>query len=76
MKTIILITYTLRSLRLSFLTIIAHRSWLIALGSLFIAFAGCQKVVDLNLNSSSPVIVVEGNISSDKGPYTVKVPSQ
>lgn len=31
----------------------------------------CEKVVDIDLNSSSPRIVIEGNISDQAGPYFV-----
>ncbi|MBK8873196.1 MAG: DUF4249 domain-containing protein [Bacteroidetes bacterium] len=36
-------------------------------------FASCEKEIDLDLNSSSPQIVIEGNISDDPGPYIVKL---
>jgi hypothetical protein len=35
-----------------------------------IGFA-CQKVIDVDLNSASPQIVIEGNISDSPGPYSV-----
>jgi Domain of unknown function (DUF4249) len=34
---------------------------------------GCQKVININLNSASPAIVIEGNINNQPGPYTVTV---
>lgn len=36
-------------------------------------FASCEKEIDLDLNSSSPQIVIEGNISDAPGPYIVKL---
>ncbi len=36
-------------------------------------FASCTKEITLDLNSSSPQIVIEGNISDEPGPYTVKL---
>jgi hypothetical protein len=41
--------------------------------SLFIILTSCQKVVNIDLNSSSPAIIIEANIVSEKGPYTVKI---
>jgi hypothetical protein len=38
-----------------------------------IAFSSCTKVIDLKLNSQNPQIVVEGNITNEAGPYTVKL---
>ena len=37
-----------------------------------IGFA-CQKVIDVDLNSTDPQIVIEGNISDSRGPYYVTV---
>jgi len=45
-------------------------NWLL----LWCAFAGitsCQKVINIDLNSASPAIVITGNISNLPGPYTV-----
>ncbi len=33
----------------------------------------CEKVIDVDLNDSSPQIVIEGNITDQTGPYTVKL---
>ena len=43
----------------------------IALG--IIILSSCQKVIDINLNSAAPVIIIEGNISNQPGPYTVQL---
>lgn len=43
----------------------------IILASFF--FASCEKVIDLDLNTSSPQMVIEGNISDAPGPYLVKL---
>jgi hypothetical protein len=45
-------------------------SWLFALSCLLLAF-GCQKVININLNSASPAIVIVGNVNDQPGPYTV-----
>lgn len=36
-------------------------------------FESCTKEIDIDLNSSSPQIVIEGSISDAPGPYTVKI---
>ncbi len=36
-------------------------------------FFSCQKVVNINLNASSPRYVVEGNVTNLPGPYLVKI---
>ncbi len=46
---------------------------LIFFGSL--ALVSCEKVIDLDLKTSEPRIVIEGNILSDTGPYYVSVTS-
>lgn len=33
----------------------------------------CQKVIDVDLNSTEPRIVIEGTISDQQGPYSVKL---
>jgi hypothetical protein len=36
-------------------------------------FSACEKVIDVKLNDSTPVIVIEGEINTIRGPYTVTV---
>lgn len=36
-------------------------------------FFACTKVIDLKVHNSSPVYVIEGNVTDEPGPYTVKV---
>jgi hypothetical protein len=36
-------------------------------------FTSCQKVIDIDLNSKDPQIVIEGNITDLAGPYTVTI---
>lgn len=36
-----------------------------------IVFASCQKVIHVDLNSSAPKLVVEGEVSDQTGPYTI-----
>jgi len=40
---------------------------------LIIVFSSCQKVINLDLNSASPQIVIEGNVYDQPDPYTVKI---
>lgn len=35
--------------------------------------SSCTKVIDVDLNSKDPVIVIEANISDQPGPYTVSI---
>jgi len=35
--------------------------------------SSCEKVIDVDLNDSSPQIVIEGNITDQTGPYTVRL---
>lgn len=45
-------------------------------GILFITgiiLSSCTKVINVNLNDSSPQIVIEGNITNSTGPYQVKI---
>lgn len=37
------------------------------------ALTSCQKVIDIDLNSKDPQIVIEGNISDQPGPYVVHI---
>lgn len=36
-------------------------------------FSSCQKVIDIDLNSKDPKIVIEANISDEPGPYFVYI---
>ncbi len=38
-----------------------------------IILPSCQKVINIDLNSAAPAIIIEGNISSQPGPYTVSL---
>jgi hypothetical protein len=38
---------------------------------LFVALAGCQKVISLNVNNAAEKYVIEGNVTNLPGPYTV-----
>ena len=40
---------------------------------LSLGISSCQKVINIDLNSASPQTVIEGNISDQPGPYTVKL---
>lgn len=43
---------------------------LLVLVSIFIS---CEQVIEINLNSANPKIVIEGSITDQPGPYTVKI---
>jgi len=36
-------------------------------------FSSCQKVIELDLNTSSPQIVIQGSVTDQAGPYKVKI---
>jgi len=36
-------------------------------------FSSCEKIIDVDLNSSSPRTVIEATISDEPGPYTVRL---
>lgn len=36
-------------------------------------FASCEKIIDIDLNSSTPQLVIEGNITDEPGPYIVRL---
>jgi len=46
--------------------------WLLAVIS-SLALISCEKVIDLDLNTAEPRIVIEGNITSAPGPYLVSL---
>src|ERR1022692_4666787 len=39
----------------------------------YLAFSSCEKVINIDLNSVAPQIVVQGNITNQPGPYTVQL---
>ncbi len=54
------------------------RLWLLPLGTGLIAafalvFSSCQKVIQIDLNSASPKIVIEGVVTDSLGPYRVMI---
>ncbi len=40
---------------------------------LMVLFTSCTKEIDINLNNASPQIVIEGHITNEAGPYSVKI---
>jgi len=36
-------------------------------------FSSCQKVIEVNLNAAAPQLVVEGSVTDQSGPYSVKL---
>jgi hypothetical protein len=40
---------------------------------IILIFSGCQKVINVDLNVASPVIVIEGLIIDRPGPYTIMI---
>lgn len=49
---------------------IQNAFWLLTI-SYWLLASGCQKVININLNSASPAIVIVGNVNDQPGPYTV-----
>jgi len=45
--------------------------WHIVLIGLITFISACQKVINIDLNSVSPAIVIVGNVNDQPGPYTV-----
>jgi Domain of unknown function (DUF4249) len=41
--------------------------------SIGLLFGSCQKVIEIDLNSKEPLIVIEGNISDQPGPYMITI---
>jgi len=40
---------------------------------LTLLFTSCTKEIDVDLNTAEPKIVIEGNITNEPGPYTVRI---
>lgn len=40
---------------------------------MLLVVTSCQKVIDIDFNSSSPVIIIEGTVTDQPGPYHVKI---
>lgn len=55
----------------TYLTIIVRHLQTGFLLSGIILFSGCEKVIDVDLNSVSPEIVIEGSVTDQAGPYSV-----
>jgi hypothetical protein len=36
-------------------------------------FTACEKIIDIDLNNSTPQLVIEGSITDEPGPYTIKL---
>jgi hypothetical protein len=36
-------------------------------------FASCEKVIDIDLNTANPQIIIEGNVTDQAGPHFVKI---
>ncbi len=56
--------------------IFKYKSTLIGIFNLLLVvlvFSSCEKVVNIDLNSKDPQIVIEGNINDQPGPYTIKL---
>ena len=47
--------------------------WFYLLLMAFYGLTSCQKVISIDLNSASPQLVVEANVSNKPGPYFVKL---
>ncbi len=46
---------------------------LILIAAGILSFSACEKVITVDLNSSSPKVVVEGDITNEPGPYSIKL---
>ncbi len=40
---------------------------------LFSSAIACKKIINVDLNNAAPVLVVQGNVTNEAGPYTVKL---
>jgi len=47
--------------------------WFIILVFVIVLITSCQKVINIDLNSASPALVITGNINDQPGPYTVSL---
>lgn len=45
----------------------------LSIASIALVLSSCQKVIDVDLNSVSPEITIEGNVSNQVGSYTVNL---
>ena len=50
-----------------------HLTFLVSLVLFLLILSSCKKVVHLNLDTSSPQIVIQGDIYDHQGPYTVQI---
>lgn len=50
-----------------------HRILFLLVPVLCLALSSCEKVIDLDLNTTDPHVVIDGNITDQPGPYTVNV---
>lgn len=41
--------------------------------ALVLLFTSCEKQIDIDLNSAEPKIVIDGAVTNEPGPYTVKI---
>lgn len=46
---------------------------LVYIFSVCVVFFSCEKVIDLDLNSTNPKVVIEASINNEPGPYQVRV---
>jgi hypothetical protein len=57
-----------------FITCLAHVPvQIFFLSVILLLFISCEKVIHLDLNTSTPKIVIQGNIYDEPGPYQVKI---
>lgn len=57
-------------------SILSPGSRLLVLGSWFLVlntFLSCEKVVDLSLKDNAPVLVIQGSVTNQPGPYIIKL---
>src|ERR1039458_6425111 len=45
--------------------------YIILSAAIILTYSACEKVITVNLNSVNPVIVIQGDITNDPGPYSI-----
>lgn len=50
-----------------------NRTILFIIAAVFVLLVSCEKVIQLDLSSSTPQLVIQGNVYSVAGPYKVKI---
>ncbi|HEY4334382.1 MAG TPA: DUF4249 family protein, partial [Puia sp.] len=51
----------------------AMHSLLLLLAMAAMTLAACKKVINVNLNNSTPQLVIEGEVTNARGPFQVRI---